>query len=99
MSTTQAQTASKTVAAKTIKVNPSQSLIGLKMMSTDPISVNYRDGKSNIVSCNEIEIVSANATGRRLSCIFRKDGVQVLERKVYKEHVERMASKFNFDLP
>jgi hypothetical protein len=89
-------------AAKSMKVakpNPSANLIGKSMTSTDPISVNYRKGKTNIIACHEIVITGANATGRRLTVDFKDSaGTVLMTRRVYKEHVEEMAWKFNVDL-
>jgi len=97
MQANQIQTAAKTVATKKVKVNPSAVLIGMKLNAptADPIKVNYRDGKTNVVVCNQIEVTEANATGRRLTCIFRDAaGKELMNRRVYKEHFEKMADKF-----
>jgi hypothetical protein len=85
-------------AAKKMKVNPSQELIGMKLTSADSKTVNFRQGKGNVVTCNEIEITQANATGRRLTAIFRDGGKEIMTRRIYKEHFERMADKFGIDL-
>ncbi len=89
-------------AAKTMKVakpNPSANLIGKSMKSPDAIKVNYRQGKANVIACHEIVITAANATGRRLTVDFKDEtGKVMMTRRVYKEHVEEMAYKFNVDL-
>jgi hypothetical protein len=87
--------ATKTVATKTAKPNPSAALIGMKLTSADAKSVNFRQGKTNIVSCNTIEVLGANATGRRLEVIFKDaTGKEIMKRRVYKEHFEKMADIF-----
>jgi hypothetical protein len=84
---------------KTIKVNPSQEFIGMKLTSKKPIAVNYRKGKKNIIECSEIECTAANATGRRLTLTFRDDkGAELGTRRVYLEHFERMGDKFGVDV-
>jgi len=91
----QIQTAAKTVATKTVKANPSAALIGMKLNSTDAKTVNFRQGKGNVVTCNVVEVLSANATGRRLEVSFKDDqGKEVMKRRVYKEHFEKMADVF-----
>jgi len=95
MNANQIQTAAKTVAAKKVKVNPSANLIGMKLETTNEVTVNYRQGKNNVVTCNSIEVVEANPTGRRLTCIFRDaKGMEIMKRRVYKEHFEKMTDKF-----
>jgi hypothetical protein len=95
MKANQIQTAAKTVATKTVKANPSAALIGMKLNSTDVKTVNYRQGKGNVVECNSIEVISANATGRRLVLSFKDaQGKEIMNRRVYKEHFEKMADKF-----
>lgn len=87
--------ASKTVATKTAKPNPSAALIGMKLTSADVKTVNFRQGKGNVVECNTIEVTGANATGRRLEVIFKDAaGKEVMKRRVYKEHFEKMADIF-----
>ena len=97
MQANQIQTAAKTVATKKVKPNPSATLIGMKLNAptADAIKVNYRDGKTNVITCNQIEVTEANVTGRRLTCIFRDAvGQELMKRRVYKEHFEKMADKF-----
>ena len=96
MEANQIQTAAKTVATKKVKTNPSATLIGMKLSSpANSIQVNFRQGKTNVVTCNEIEVTEANATGRRLTCVFRDAaGQELMKRRVYKEHFEKMADKF-----
>lgn len=87
--------ATKTVAAKVAKPNPSASLIGMKLTSADAKSVNFRQGKGNVVECNTIEVTGANATGRRLNVIFKDaTGKEIMNRRIYKEHFEKMADIF-----
>lgn len=82
--------------AKKMKVNPAQNLIGKLITSTAATTVNYRKGKGNVVTCSQIECVAANAAGRRLTLVFKDDqGKEIMTRKVYKEHFERMTDKFN----
>lgn len=84
---------------KTMKTNPSASLIGMKLTAQDVKSVNFRKGKGNVVSCNEIEVTAANDAGRRLTLVFKNNGQEVLTRRVYKEHFEKMADTFGIVLP
>jgi hypothetical protein len=87
--------ATKTVATKVAKPNPSASLIGMKLSSVDAKSVNFRQGKGNVVECNTIEVTGANATGRRLNVIFKDaTGKEIMNRRIYKEHFEKMADVF-----
>lgn len=89
------KTATKTVAAKVSKPNPSAALIGMKLTSADAKTVNFRQGKGNVVECNTIEVTGANATGRRLNVIFKDaTGKEIMNRRVYKEHFEKMADIF-----
>ena len=92
--TTQVQTG-----AKKMKTNPSQSLIGMRLSSPDAKTVNYRQGKANVITCNSIECTEANAAGRRLTLVFKDvQGKELMTRRVYKEHFEKMADKFGVDL-
>lgn len=85
--------------AKKMKVNPAQSLIGKSITSMDAKTVNYRQGKGNVITCNAIECTAANAAGRRLTLVFKDaQGKELMTRRVYKEHFERMADKFGVDL-
>jgi hypothetical protein len=87
--------ATKTVATKVAKPNPSASLIGMKLSSVDAKSVNFRQGKGNVVECNTIEVTGANATGRRLNVIFKDaTGKEIMNRRIFKEHFEKMADIF-----
>jgi len=89
------KTATKTVATKVAKPNPSASLIGMKLSSVDAKSVNFRQGKGNVVECNTIEVTGANATGRRLNVIFKDaTGKEIMNRRIFKEHFEKMADVF-----
>jgi len=89
------KTGSKTVATKTVKTNPSAALIGMKLNSADAKTVNFRQGKGNVVTCNTVEVIGANATGRRLEVSFKDaTGKEVMKRRVYKEHFEKMADIF-----
>lgn len=84
---------------KKIKLNPSANLIGKKLHSADSISVNFRKGKTNVVLCNEIECTAANPAGRRLTLVFRDAaGKEIMTRRCFKEHFEKMAEKFNVTL-
>jgi hypothetical protein len=87
--------ATKKVATKVAKPNPSASLIGMKLTSVDAKSVNFRQGKGNVVECNTIEVTGANATGRRLNVIFKDaTGKEIMNRRIFKEHFEKMADIF-----
>ena len=87
--------ATKTVAAKTVKPNPSATLIGMKLTSADPKTVNFRQGKGNVVECNAVEVTGANATGRRLNVVFKDaTGKEIMNRRIFKEHFEKMADVF-----
>ena len=89
------KTGSKTVATKKVKTNPSAALIGMKLNSADAKTVNFRQGKSNVVTCNTVEVLGANATGRRLEVSFKDaSGKELMKRRVYKEHFEKMADIF-----
>ena len=78
--------------ARPAKVNPSASYIGFSIVSTTPVTVNYRQGKKNVVECSAIKCTAANATGRRLDVSFMNEkGTVILERRVYKEFFEKMA--------
>ena len=89
------KTATKTVATKVAKPNPSATLIGMKLTSVDAKSVNFRQGKGNVVECNTIEVTGANATGRRLNVIFKDaSGKEIMNRRIFKEHFEKMADVF-----
>jgi hypothetical protein len=82
-----------------MKVNPAQYLIGKSITSPIAKTVNYRKGKINVVTCSHIECTAANAAGRRLTLVFKDhQGNEIMTRKVYKEHFERMATKFDVDL-
>ena len=82
--------ATKTVATKVSKPNPSASLIGMKLTS-----VNFRQGKGNVVACHQIEVITANPTGRRLTVSFKDvTGKEIMNRRIYKEHFEKMADVF-----
>ena len=86
--------------AKAMKVNPSQSYIGLNIVGKNEQTVNYRQGKNNVITCAGVKCIGANATGRRLTITFHDaQGNQLLERKVYKEYFEKMAEKFEVELP
>ncbi len=87
--------ATKTVATKVSKPNPSASLIGMKLTSVDSKSVNFRQGKGNVVACHQIEVITANPTGRRLTVSFKDvSGKEIMNRRIYKEHFEKMADIF-----
>jgi hypothetical protein len=95
-----APAAPKAVKAKAVKVNPSQSYIGFGITGPDEKTVNYRQGKKNVVTCKSIVCTGANATGRRLTVTFHDaQGAVVLERRVYKEYFEKMAQIFGVELP
>lgn len=85
--------------AKKMKVNPAQEFIGVKLTSQDAVKVNYRQGKQNVITCNQIECLGANDAGRRLTLVFKDaQGKELMTRRVYKEHFEKMADKFGVDL-
>jgi hypothetical protein len=86
--------------AKAPKVNPSMSYIGFSIIGKGEKTVNFRQGKKNIVTCASVKCVAANATGRRLTVTFHDaQGNQILERRVYKEYFEKMAQVFEVELP
>ena len=86
--------------AKAMKTNPSQSYIGFNIVGKDEKTLNFRQGKKNIITCNTVKCIGANATGRRLTVTFHDTkGNQILERKVYKEYFEKMAQVFEVELP
>ena len=90
------QTTTVQTAQKTMPANPSANLIGAKLTANSAVTVNYRQGKSNTVSCFEVECIEANATGRRLTLIFRDEaGQEIMKRRVYKEHYEKMEKQFS----
>jgi hypothetical protein len=83
-----------------VKTNPSQSYIGFSITTPEPKSVNFRQGKANIITCSTVKCIGANATGRRLTVTFHDaQGNQILERRVYKEYFEKMAQQFSVELP
>jgi hypothetical protein len=84
---------------KQLKTNPSAEYIGFKMTAPAPIPVNLRQGKQNVIHVTGVEVTKANATGRRLTCVFQLNGQEILTRRVYLEHLERMMDKFGVDLP
>jgi len=85
---------------KTVKLNPSHSYIGFSIIGKDEKILNFRQGKKNVVACNAVKCIGANATGRRLTVTFHDaQGNQILERKVYKEYFEKMAQTFEVELP
>jgi hypothetical protein len=85
---------------KVMKVNPSQSYIGFNIVGKDEKILNFRQGKKNVITCNAVKCIGANATGRRLTVTFHDaQGNQLLERKVYKEYFEKMAQTFEVELP
>lgn len=91
--------ATKTVATKVSKTNPSASLIGMKLTSEKSKLVNYRQGKGNVVACHQIEVITANSTGRRLTVSFKNDsGKEIMNRRIYKEHFEKMADVFGVSI-
>lgn len=79
---------------KAAPINPAAAIIGTIIKAKEITKVNFRQGAHNVVDCNEIECIAANATGRRLTLIFKVDGNVEMERKVYKEHFEKMAEAF-----
>ena len=83
---------------KAVAANPSAAIIGTIIKAKEITKVNFRQGAHNVVDCNEIECIAANATGRRLTLVFKADGNVVMERKVYKEHFEKMAEQFGVTL-
>lgn len=100
------KTANKTSTMKTatkpkaVKLNPSHSYIGFSIIGKDEKILNFRQGKKNVVACNAVKCIGANATGRRLTVTFHDaQGNQILERKVYKEYFEKMAQTFEVELP
>lgn len=70
------------------------SVAGMKLTSKSDVTVNFRAGKANVVTCQEIECLDVNATGRRLTLSFRKDGKEILNRRVYLEWFESMVKQF-----
>jgi hypothetical protein len=85
--------------AKKMKVNPAQEFIGVKLTSQDAIKVNYRQGKANVITCNHFQCLGANHAVRRFTLVFKDaQGTELMTRRVYKEHFEKMADKFGVDL-
>ena len=86
---------------KTIKVNPSQSYIGFKIGPFESeMTVNYRQGKTNTVTCHGAQCNNVNSTGRRLNVSFLDaTGKVILERRIYKEYFEKIAQKAGVMLP
>jgi hypothetical protein len=86
-------------ASKKMKANPSANLVGVMLKSKDAIKVNYRRGKQNCITCNQIECIKVNDAGRRLTLVFKDfQGIELMTRRVYKEHFEKMADKFQVDI-
>ena len=84
---------------KTIKANPSADVIGMILKSPTEIQLSYRKGVNNILMAAEVEVLNANATGRRLELTFRgSNGKTVGTRRVYREHFVKMADKFGVDI-
>ena len=81
------------------KPNPSASYIGFTFSSTTPHTVNYRQGKKNIVECTAVKCTGANATGRRLNVEYTAVDGKPFVRRVYKEYFEKAAQVFGALLP
>jgi hypothetical protein len=81
--------------AKTAKVNPSANYIGLEAISkAGDLTLNYRQGKQWTIKAAKIKVTNANFTGRRLTVEFYDAaGNQVMNRRVYKEWVDRMVEQ------
>lgn len=95
-----AETTTTNTVTKPAKVNPSQSYIGFSITGTSEKTVNFRQGKKNVVTCKTVTCTGANATGRRLNVTFYDDNNKVIfERRVYKEYFEKMARVFEVELP
>ena len=87
------------VSAKQVNVqksNPSQELLNKSIIShCGPKEVNFRKGKKNVVTCSKVIIKEANLTGRRLTVDFLDEkGKVLMTRRVYKEHLEKIADVF-----
>ena len=81
------------------KPNPSASYIGFSFSSKTPHTLNYRQGKKNIVEAIEVKCTGANATGRRLNVTYTSPDGKSFERRVYKEYFEKAAQVFGAMLP
>lgn len=73
-------------------------LLGMQMQSDRSMSVNFRQGKKNQITCNKVEVIAANCTGRRLTLQFSDANREVMQRRVYFEHFEKIAEKFGVDI-
>lgn len=87
------------VSAKQVKVqktNPSADLINKTITSQNgPKEVNFRKGKKNVVTCSKVTVKEANLTGRRLTVDFLDEkGKVLMTRRIYKEHLEKIADIF-----
>lgn len=77
-----------------MKINPGLEYIGLEMSSSVAIPISLRQGKQNVIHVTGVKVSAVNATGRRLHCTFELNGKDVMTRRVYREHVDRMIDKF-----
>lgn len=83
---------------KKIKTFSVDHLLGMRMSSDRPMTVNFRQGKKNQITCSEVQVLAANCTGRRLTLQFANANREVLRRRVYFEHFEKIAETFGVDI-
>jgi len=70
--------------------------VGAVFTSAKPKMVYTRKGKHNLVKCSSVEITKFNNTGRRITCVFRDEKNEIIiERRVYREWVERIVDDFS----
>jgi hypothetical protein len=82
-----------------IKTFSVEHLLGMQLDVNSPVTVNYRQGKRNQVTCARVQVLEANCTGRRLLVKFSDASHrEVLCRRVYFEHFEKIAEKFGVDI-
>lgn len=79
--------------AKVAKTNPGDAYVGKEAISKSgsDLKINYRQGKQWTVMASKIKVTKTNFTGRRLTVEFYDQaGNQVMNRRVYREWVDRI---------
>lgn len=78
--------------AKVAKTNPGDAYVGKEVSSkSGDLKINYRQGKQWTVTASRIKVTQTNFTGRRLTVEFYdSNGNQVMNRRVYREWVDRI---------
>ena len=78
--------------AKVAKTNPGDSYVGKEVESkSGDLKINYRQGKQWTVLASKIKVTKTNFTGRRLTVeVYDQAGNQVMNRRVYREWVDRI---------